>query len=106
MRCVHITSPPRIWLVCGEVMTQVSLAASQDPTASSQSSVAWAGPAAQLVGLLTVLVAAPLFALGELQRERGHEEEADVGAQELRPDVVKLSGDTQYEGARGSVGGL
>jgi hypothetical protein len=95
----------RVWLLCGEVLTQVSLAArdSSDFVAAT----AWAAAAAQLVGLLTVLVFAPLFALGELKRERVHEEEADVATQgEFRADVVKLSGDKQYEGARGSIGGL
>lgn len=95
-------------------MTQVSLAAASSSELSSESSVdssglAWAGPAAQMVGLLTVLVFGPLFVLGELRRERRHEEEANVSTQgelEFRSDVMKLSGDKQYDGARGSVGGL
>lgn len=82
-------------------MTQVSLAAADSATAE-----AWAAPAAQLVGLYIVLMFGPLFVLGELQRERQHEEEADVSAQEFQPDVVKLSGDQQFEGARCAVGGL
>ena len=96
-------------------MNQASLAAVASPLSSSESpspafestGVMWASAAAQQVGLLTVLVFGPLFLLGELRRERRHEQEADVSTQgEFRSDVVKLSGDKQYEGARSSVGGL
>jgi hypothetical protein len=81
------------------VLTQFSLA-SRDTGGS------WTAPAAQVVGLFTVLVFGPLFVLGEGKRQRVHEEEADIGAQEFSPDAVKLSGDNQYEGARSMVGGL
>lgn len=107
------TSLCRVWLLTGGIMTQVSLAAvssssSFDPDSDS-AGVMWASAAAQQVGLLTVLVFGPLFLLGELKRERRHEEEADAGTQgELRPDVMKLSGDKEYDFRAGStsVGGL
>lgn len=91
-----------MWLLCGVVLTQLPIAARDEGISSG----AWAAPAAQQIGLFTVLVFGPLFVLGEIKRERAHEQEADVGTQEFREDTVKLSGDKEYEGARGTVGGL
>jgi len=91
-----------VWLLCGEVLTQLPIAARDAGFGGG----VWAAPAAQLVGLFTVLVYGPLFVLGEIKRERIHEQEADVGTQEFREDTVKLSGDKEYEGVRGTVGGL